>query len=243
METQNNTPDYTGKRRGRSNRPFGGIVLVVIGSLLLARQLDVDIPRWIFSWEMILIAVGVYIGARRSFVPGGWIVPIILGCAFLVQEEFLGMDSRHYFWPVFIIGMGLYMILRPRKGHWEKGFNMGGTSDGTSDDFADSYVVFGGVKKKIISKNFQGGRIENLFGGTDIDLMQADFKGTITLDVNVAFGGVKLVVPPQWNIKNEIGAILGGVDDKRPSVQNEDATKVLVLRGTVMFGGVDIKSY
>jgi predicted membrane protein len=240
METQNTPVEQSGRRgRGKSNRPLGGLILVIIGTVFLVDRMDLDVPRWIFSWEMLLIGIGLYIGARRSFQPGGWIVPIILGVAFLVQEEFLGHDARHFFWPVFLIGIGLYMILRPKRNHWDRGF----VQENSSDDFIDSSVVFGGVKKKIITKNFKGGRIENMFGGTDIDMMQADFKGTAVFEFNVAFGGVKLVVPPHWNIKNEVTVILGGIDDRRPSTGSDDPDKVLILRGTVMFGGIDIKSY
>ncbi len=68
--------------------------------------------------------------------------------------------------------------------------------------------------------------------------MQADFKGTIVMDFNIAFGGCKIILPPQWNVRNEITAILGGIDDKRPAVSDVDPSKTLVLTGSVMFGGV-----
>lgn len=224
-------------RRREKNRPMGGLVLVIIGLLLLGRQMDLGVPHWMFSWEMILISIGVFIGARRSFQPGGWLVMVFIGAVFLIQDEFFDISMRHYVWPIMIIGIGLFMIIRPRKRSWDS------YNTTSSEDFTDSSVAFGGVKKKIITKSFSGARIENIFGGTDIDMMQADFKGTVVMDFNVAFGGVKLVVPPHWNVKNEITAILGGIDDKRPMVQNEDPGKVLVLKGTVLFGGIDIKSY
>ncbi|CAN5206772.1 DUF5668 domain-containing protein [soil metagenome] len=243
METQN-TPIYKddGSKRNRRDRsPLGGVILVLIGVGLLARQLDLGIPHWLVSAPMIPIAIGLFIGARQSFRFGGWIIPIVIGAAFLLDHE-LDFDLRHFIWPAVIITIGLVMIIRPRKRNWEKDF-MGGSVDNTAGDYIDSSVAFGGIKKNIISKNFLGGRIENMFGGTDLNMMQADFKGTVTIDFNVAFGGVKLLVPPQWNVRNEITAILGGVDDKRPLVPDTDQTRVLVLKGTVMFGGVDIKSY
>ncbi len=239
MDTQNTSPENARRASPKSNRPLGGVILIIIGSVLLAKQMDVDIPRWIFSWEMILIGIGLYAGARRSFQPGGWLVPIAIGTVFLLQDQFLGYEYRHFFWPVVIIGIGVFMILRPKRHKWERGM----ATENSSDDFVDSSVVFGGSKKKVITKNFQGGTIDNFFGGTDLDLMQADFNGSIVMDFNVAFGGVKLVVPPHWNIRNEVTAILGGIDDKRPLGQSEDQSKVLILKGTVMFGGLDIKSY
>ena len=240
METQNNFKDRN-DTRNRSNLPFGGVVLIIIGTVALLHQMDLGLPHWLISWPMILIGVGVFAGSRRGFVPGGWIIPIVIGTFFLIQREILDIRVEHLFWPVFLISIGLFMIFRPRR-KWDRGLTS--ESSSSSDDFVDSSVAFGGIKKNIISKNFQGGRIDNIFGGTDLNMMQADFKGVIVLDFNVAFGGIKLVVPPHWNIRNEITAIFGGVDDKRPQVQQtDDSGKVLVLKGSVMFGGVDIKSY
>lgn len=246
METQNTPLDRAEKRdrhRSPGGRPMGGLVLVAIGSLLLARQMGVHLPHWLLSWEMIPIGIGLFIGARHSFRFGGWLIPIFIGVAFLIQDEILDFDMRQYFWPIAIISIGLFMILRPRRSRWEKEFVAGAGTETNGGDTLDSSIVFGGVKKNIISKNFQGGRIETLFGGTDLNLMQADFTGTIVINFNIAFGGSKLVVPPQWNVRNEITAILGGIEDKRPLVQDADANKVLVLKGTVMFGGVEIKSH
>lgn len=246
METQN-TPLHQAEKRERfrnsGGRPLAGLVLVVIGSLLLARKMGVYLPHWLFSWEMIPIGIGLFIGARHSFRFGGWLIPIVIGLAFLVEDEFFDLDMRQYFWPMIIITIGLVMILRPRRSRWEKEIVAGAGTETNGGDRLDSSIVFGGVKKNIISKNFQGGRIETLFGGTDLNLMQADFTGTIVIDFNIAFGGSKLVIPAQWHVKNEISAILGGIEDKRPMVQDVDSTKVLILKGTVMFGGVEIKSH
>ncbi|MEJ0054237.1 MAG: hypothetical protein WDN75_00455 [Bacteroidota bacterium] len=56
------------------------------------------------------------------------------------------------------------MIIRPRRRGWEKEFVTGPT-DTNDSDFINSSIVFGGSKKNVISKIFQGGRIENIFGG------------------------------------------------------------------------------
>jgi hypothetical protein len=107
--------------------------------------------------------------------------------------------------------------------------------------------VFGGVKKNIISKNFRGGETVTIFGGTEINLTQADVNGGVVLDLTQIFGGTKLIVPPHWRIQSkDMVAIFGGVDDKRPLLSNastEETNKVLILKGTCIFGGIDIRSY
>jgi hypothetical protein len=51
-------------------------------------------------------------------------------------------------------------------------------------------------------------------------------------------------VPSNWLVKPQIAAVFGGVEDKR-SVQNAvfDPNKVLILDGTSIFGGIEIRSY
>ena len=96
----------------------------------------------------------------------------------------------------------------------------------------------------LFSKNFQGGDLINIFGGSELDLIQADFNGTATIDLITIFGGTKLLVPSNWNVKSEAVTIFGGMDDKRKmQVTQEASGKTLLIRGTVIFGGIEIKSY
>lgn len=239
-----NAQETPTRKNYRSNRPLGGMILVIIGTMLLIHKMSPELlPHWLFTWPVILIAVGLYIGAKRSFQMGGWLIPLVIGVFFLIDESFFDLEFRQYIWPVIIIAIGLMMILRPRRRRWDDTMASGASADLSSGDTIDAQALFGGVKKNVISKNFKGGRIETFFGGTEVNLMQADFTGTAVLDFNVAFGGAKLYVPPQWNVKSEVSAILGGVEDKRVITPQTDTTKVLVLRGTVMFGGLELKSY
>lgn len=225
----------------RSGRVWGGVVLVGVGLLFLAHQAGVDIPHWVFSWEMFAIGIGLYVGARHSFRAGGWIIPIVVGAVFLVNDMVYDYDLKQYLWPSIIIGIGLFMIFRPRGGggrrHWQ-------SNSESSEDAIDAVSIFGGTKKIIISKDFRGGDITTIFGGTELNFGQADINDTATVEITQLFGGTKLIVPPHWNIKSEIVCVFGGIDDKRHLVKDApESKKVLVLRGTCIFGGIDIRSY
>jgi hypothetical protein len=53
-----------------------------------------------------------------------------------------------------------------------------------------------------------------------------------------------LLVPSNWSIKSEAVTIFGGIEDKRRmQTMTEAPDKSLVIRGTVIFGGIDIKSF
>lgn len=115
----------------------------------------------------------------------------------------------------------------------------------SADDVIDSTCIFSGSKKVILSKNFKGGDIVNIFGGSEIDFMQADINGTAVLEVTAIFGGATLIVPSNWSIKSEAVTIFGGISDKRKFAALTEASnsKTLVLKGTMIFGGMEIKSY
>jgi hypothetical protein len=57
------------------------------------------------------------------------------------------------------------------------------------------------------------------------------------------FGGTKLIVPPHWDVKTELVTIFGGIEDKRHIASKIDSSKVLIIQGTTVFGGIEINSY
>ncbi|WP_460880125.1 hypothetical protein [Pontibacter rugosus] len=84
----------------------------------------------------------------------------------------------------------------------------------------------------------------SVFGGTELNLSQADMQHPVVLEATQIFGGTTLIIPPHWEVKSEMVAILGGIDDKRPVLPGGyDPNKAIILRGTSLFGGLQIKSY
>ncbi len=248
-------------QRRRVGKVFAGIIIVIVGAAMLAKEMGVYFPEWLFSWPMLLIVIGLYVGVKHSFRNFSWLVLILIGGAFLLQDYTPYVHIKEYFWPIFIILMGLLMIFKPRRHYnseyyrnkWERKFNRRGDmhfcsskeSTTSSEDMVNMEIVFSGFKKNVISKNFKGGMISCVFGGGDLNLSQADITGRVILEVKQVFGGIKIVVPPNWEVQtDEIQATFGGVDDKRNLqgvMPNHD--KVLVLKGSVVFGGIDIRSY
>lgn len=232
--------------REPQGRLLGGLVIVIIGGVFLARQMGIAMPYWLFNFEMLIILIGVFIGAKHGFRDARWLIPVTIGALLLINNHFYDFNIARYFWPLFIIGIGLFMILKSRRGskqNWENNYTSVSTG---SEDFLDCVTVFGGVKKNIISKDFKGGEAVTIFGGTELNLMQADTKDRVVLDLVQVFGGTKLIVPPHWKINaEEMVTIFGGLNDKRPMpIQGTvDESKILVIKGTCLFGGIDIKGY
>ena len=143
METQFNKPTNPPDKKTGSHfgggRALGGIIVVIVGTIWLAKQVGVEFPYWLFSWPMFLIALGVYIGARHSFRHWGWLIPVGLGTMFLVDDMLPEVNIGEFAWPVAVICIGLFMIFRPRRGgsnefakRWEnRSAEMNQSSEGT----------------------------------------------------------------------------------------------------------------
>lgn len=112
-----------------------------------------------------------------------------------------------------------------------------------NDNFLNSTAIFSEEKKILTTKNLQGGEVLNIFGGTDINLLQADIQEPIVIDVFQIFAGTKIIVPAHWKVHSKVVSIFGEVDDRRIFQESSKSDKkVIYLKGTSIFGGITIKS-
>ncbi|MFA4868292.1 MAG: DUF5668 domain-containing protein [Pedobacter sp.] len=262
------------ERNNNSSRIYGGLIIIGVGLVFLLRNFGYYVPDWIFSWHTLLIIIGLLIGYKRNFNGGGWIIMVLIGVFFTVREIVDFDISKYYFPLIFILlGLILLLkpkksdIDRGKrcKARWKnrmrrKYETMGDLNIPGDDvdnpmgndkyagidknDIVESVSVFGGNHRQVYSKNFKGGEVVAVFGGSDINLTQADFEGVIRMDVVAVFGGVKIVVPPGWEVRSEVTAIFGGLDDRRTlGVPAVEPRKILIIEGVAMFGGVDIRNF
>lgn len=247
-------------RRGGAGSVLAGLVLLIVGGALLMRQLDPTLPKWLFSWPMIVIAAGVFIGAASRFRDFGWLIICAVGFFFLADDIWPDFDISKFIWPAVIIIVGLALIFRKSwGGHTDFVWKVQNKRTSTEDipytehftsskkegkeDMLDVAAVFGSVKKNLFTKTFKGGEMVSVFGGVEVDLSQSDFEGKVKIESVQIFGGATLIVPPTWQVRSEAVAIFGGIEDKRKHIVTETPEKILILEGFVMFGGIEIKSY
>jgi predicted membrane protein len=249
-------------KSNRTGRVFAGLMLIAVGIVLTLKQVGVIFPAWLFTWQVLVIFLGVFTGVKHGFRSRGWLVPVVIGSLFLIEEIVPGVNISQFTWPIVIFIVGLFMIFKPnrphkcrnkhwrhhRRDHWEKWQQKNEQwkeINTSSEDFLNSTSIFGGVRKNIVSKDFKGGEVVNVFGGAEINLSQADINGTVTLEITQVFGGTKIIVPSHWEVQSEIDAVISGVDDKRPR-QDDSITKtdkVLIIKGTSVLGGIEISNY
>lgn len=118
------------------------------------------------------------------------------------------------------------------------------TSYGDGDDTFEHSVILGGYKRRISSQNFRYGRISTALGGFNLDFTYAGMAGNEAfVYVESIFGGGEIHIPPTWSVSIEAHAIGGGIVDetlRRPD--QSSPSKRLIVRGTIVFGGVVVKN-
>jgi predicted membrane protein len=237
----------------RRENIIGGVILLGIGGILLARQAGVDLPSWLFTWPMIPIIVGLFVGIKTHFKDFGWLLLIGVGTFFLV-DKMPNVEVREYILPIIVISAGLIVLLggifrKPKYLSNDDSSQTQGdkiipaSSGATAENIMEVVSIFGSAKRVVLSKNFKGGEIISIFGSSEINLTNADFTGTLVLEVVQIFGGTKLIIPPHWEVQSQTATIFGGIEDKRSIQASGDTPKILVIDGATIFGGVTISSY
>lgn len=233
MEDINNKTD---------RRMWLGGALIVLGFLFFLNSLDIldfSISRIIFSWPFFFLVIGVFITLNTNKKLLGGILSG-LGAIFLIPKIFPSVDyNGTIVLAIIFIALGLYIILNRREKE-KIAF------DQERKDYIDDVAIFGGGNKVITSDNFKGGNITAVFGGSEINLKGCKLaEGTNVIDVLCVFGGTTLIVPQDWNIVLNITPIFGGFSNKLIKDPNAiaDQNKTLIIKGLVVFGGGEIKSY
>ena len=231
-------------RYSTNNRILIGVVLVLAGLFLVIRNTGFFpefIDNVIFSWPMLLVAIGLVMTLGSTEKTGGIIVMAVGGffmIPLLFRETF---HMYNMFWPSIFIIVGVIFIVSRRRG-----WNAVTTKGVIGDDWVDYVNVFSGGERQIVSQNFKGGKITAVFGGIELDLTKAGLApGVSHLEIACVFGGATLIVPDDWHITIEVTPVLGGFTDSRKLSPGRtvDPSKHLVVKGAVVFGGGEVKSY
>jgi predicted membrane protein len=229
-----------------SNRAVIGVVLVIAGLFLVMRNTGFFpdyIDRVVFSWPMLLVVIGLVMTLGSSEKTGGIIVMAVGGffmIPLIFRETF---HMYNMFWPSIFIIVGIIFIVS-RRHAWSPGT---GNSKGiTGDDYVDYVNIFSGGERQVTTQNFKGGKITSIFGGIELDLTRAQLApGDSDIEIACIFGGATFIVPDNWFVSIEVTPVLGGFTDSRKLAPGRtvDPTRHLIIKGAVVFGGGEIKSY
>ncbi len=236
----------------RATISFWGPALIVIGALLLvSNTTHLDFGR---LWPLWLIGIGAWLLLNRSRYDDIW------------RAQRHGHATREW-WdrhgryrdgippPAYppspgapepptsgpIGGPGPGPAPGPSASFANPGFRSPAES---VDDVFQRSVIFMSFNRRIMSQHFRFGKVSAVFGGFHLDFRSAEIDGNqAVLQIEAVFGGGEILVPPTWRVSVTAHEVAGAVSDETYSRPDAAApSKVLIVHGTTVFGGVVIRN-
>lgn len=238
----NNNPNLNPK----GGKIFAGLVLLAIGLMLLLRNAGYHFSFWFINWEMIVIALGLFMGIRSNFRHPAWFILLTVGGLNLIENYKEDFNVAAYLWPLLLMEFGLWMIFGRQRRHLRQphynSFNpetdtvpnpqdLGGAPYNSNP--ADLYPDQEAVNNLVSSHDYLN--VTAVLGGSKKIIVSKNFQGG---EVITFMGGSEINLI-QADIKGQavldITQVMGGTKLIVP------ANWTVISEITVIFGGIDDK--
>jgi len=212
----------------RAFRGFGWMVIMGVGAVGLVEDYYPGIHLDAFIWPGVIILIGLALIFRRKRPwDDEWVE------AWHRRRHHWHAQQRHW---------------HEQKREWRREARRQWREDAQTeqhfvqDDYIDTTNGFCSLRKKMLSKNFRGGHVTTFIGSMVIDLSEADINGNIQLNITQIMGSTKIIVPADWEVRSEANVVMAGFEDKREQPAVINPSKVLVIQGEVVMGGIEVQS-
>jgi len=236
-----------------------GILILLAGVLLLLDKMDIGVNVDIGDfWPVIIIVIGVgkILQPKENRQLYWGIVITAVGTLFLLNN----LGYIHFWfnelWPILLILLGIEILrsgffkhhVKTRRcfhhshgrSHYEV-FKDGEVSEEVDKDYIDVSVLLGSGNYRFNHKQLKGGQVSALMAGCELDLRNAGMeKDQLTLEISSIMSGVEIWVPTNWEVVMHGNPVLGGIEDKTYKPENPE--KKLIIKGSVIMGGIEVKS-
>jgi len=243
-----------------------GLILMLIGVVFLGFNfglIPMELKSVIISWQMLLIVIGIVHLFKRRMISG--VVLIFVGGFFIIPKIVPAVDGNfvHIYWPLLLIGAGIVILLQRVLGpkyfseSWNNEWNHNHHryhhrhnrsfgSDQSKWENPNGFSknsVFGSGDHIVLDPEFKGGELNAVFGGLTLDLRRTNLPvGETRLDINAVFGGITVFVPADWFVETHLDSVFGGFQDNRMPKEPLDTTKKLIITGSCVFGGGELRN-
>ena len=220
-----------------------GVIVAILGVLFTLDNFGlVEVGSLWKLWPLALVAIGgAHLFQSWRTRPFGGLLLVGLGVFLILRNFHLIHFSLAKLIPLVLVLVGLRIAFGAMGGRstaWDRSGEAG-----AGDAWLRGFVAFGGLERKITSPQFQGGDVGAFCGGWEIDLSKAKLATKeARLDVFAWWGGGEIRVPEDWNVSVRVLPILGGTSDKTRHPMPGTESGTLVVTGTVVMGGVEIKN-
>ena len=228
-----------------------GIIIVASGTLLFLGNLELLDVRHLMRtiWPLALVAVGVSMvrkPKKENSRTWGWVLAILGGWWFLDNLGLVGFSVWQLVLPTILLAVGGMLVWRTVQEEStrreQESLQRASTPGAEHTMFVRCFAFMSYFDLHPAVHPFRGGDVSAVMGGVKLDLRDTAMHGdTTTLDVFAFWGGIEILVPPDWIISSRVTPIMGGfADNRRPS--KVVPTKTLIIQGFNLMSGVEVKS-
>lgn len=215
-----------------------GIVLVLVGVIIALNRLELtNINLFFKGWWTLFIIVPNAIGIVKNNNKMWNVIWLLVGIVLLLSvRDIISFSAiRKLILPVILVVIGLNIIF---KDVINSSLNkkIKELNKNNADEY---YATFSGQNLVFNNEAFNGGNLNAIFGGIDLDITNAIIDSDKVIETNAVFGGIDIKVPSNVNVKVKSTSLFGGVDNKVKKYTQDAPT--IYVKAFCLFGGVDIK--
>ena len=222
-----------------NGRLVAGALLIFFGVIFTLDNMGVldagDVLSW---WPVILIAVGALKVIQPPHEGHRKLGYVLMALGVFFQLQSFGLTHMRSAWPFVLVVIGGFLV-------WRALGRSAGPPTAESSSQLSEFAIMGGVHRVVESSDFRGGEATAIMGAVELDLRGSTIATSpAVIDVFALWGGIEIMVPPEWKVDVKAMPILGAFENKaRSSIHDSSAsTQELVIRGTALMGGVEIKN-
>jgi hypothetical protein len=233
IESQTQSPQTFERGEAYTIRLVIGAFFVLLGLLLTLDNLGIAATHHLLRyWSLVLVVIGgLQIAAGRRILgvlqlaAGLWVLGWNVGWLRL---------SIFDLWPLILIGAGLSMVARA------SGFSIGAPQTSTPAE-SSVVAVLSSRSVAVTSRVFSAASVFAFMGSCKLDLTGAEMgEGRAVVDATAIWGGIVVLVPPDWEVLSEVVPVMGGFEMKAAS--STAPRRQLLVRGTALMGGIEVKN-
>lgn len=221
-----------------------GILFMAAGLIVFLKNFGFWNIRWheIFTWQMVLIVVGMFLLCGHDTKKAGWVL-IGIGVVFWIAEYVhLSETLRKLVWPVVLMVGGLVLVVGRRRSVGVSDVEViGGETNGLGQSPESGRInistSFSSQSYKPVTTHISGGVVQCTMGSVQIDLSGVHLEGnSATLDLSGVLGSCTIIVPATWRLQFNVSTFLGSASDLRPTATPGADAPLLIITGRLVLG-------
>jgi predicted membrane protein len=220
-----------------------GLCVLLLGCLFLLENFGyVTFHLWDY-WPALFVVIGVGRLIQAESSPGRVVAVFFVAGGLLWILYNIGViDAAPWqLWPLALIVAGGALIWRTIERGGQRPKPVPASAPTPGGDVLNMAAFLGGFQRSLSSQDFRGGSLTAFMGGCEVDLRDASISASpAVIDVFAFWGGIEMRVPDDWTVEIRAFPMLGGIDCKARTPDND--TKRLVIKGMTIMGGLEVRN-